>query len=103
MSFFNRDRVKNVKTYLFEVLVIFTAITASFLFDEWRQDRERIKLERDYLMRLDADLSKDIEAFKGMAEYSQSQLDYCEIAIKAMNGDKAADTIFSFITGIYLF
>ncbi|MEX1000644.1 MAG: hypothetical protein WDZ35_00865 [Crocinitomicaceae bacterium] len=103
MIFFNRERIKNFKPYFFEVIIIFIGITASFYFDEWRKDRERISLERDYLLRLDADLGNDISALQGLTDYSKIQLENCKTAMLAMNGDKEADTIFSHITGIYLF
>jgi hypothetical protein len=103
MILFNKDRLKNFRTYFFEVTVIFTGITASFYFDEWRTDRDRISLEREYLLRLDTDLRNDIVALQALTEHSLLQLTFCETAMLAMNGNKEADTIFSYINSIMLF
>ncbi|HYE54138.1 MAG TPA: DUF6090 family protein [Chitinophagaceae bacterium] len=47
------------KRYLFEVLAIITAITLSFLFDEWREKRKDRRTNVELLSSLADDLKKD--------------------------------------------
>lgn len=65
------SRLRMAGKYLSEVLVIIVGITLSFLFDEWRNEREDGRAEREYLTALRADLAQDtamLGAYIGMEE-----------------------------------
>jgi len=57
-SFFTKQKMF---TFLFEVLVIFTGITLSFVFDNWKQNRDSEEKQIFYLQSIHEDLSDDIK------------------------------------------
>ncbi len=50
---------KTIGKYLFEIIVIFIGITSSFLFEEWRQDREKDKRASEIMKALLVELERN--------------------------------------------
>jgi hypothetical protein len=49
--------MKNLKKFGFEILIIFSGITLSFLFDEWRSNRNEIKRTTEVLNAIDIEIT----------------------------------------------
>ncbi|MBK7129925.1 MAG: hypothetical protein IPM74_04515 [Crocinitomicaceae bacterium] len=93
----------NFKKFGFEVFIIFTGITLSFLFDEWRSERQRVEIEQEYFIRLKSDLTHDTSTYESFMQHSIEKYKYCEVALGYFSGDSLADSIFSFINSVFLF
>jgi hypothetical protein len=52
---------QKILTFLFEVLVIFSGITLSFVFDKWKQNRDNEEKQTFYLQSIQEDLADDIK------------------------------------------
>ena len=103
MKIFKSLKLNQVTTFLFEVLIIFIGITMSFYFEEWREENERVALQKDYLIRLTNDIDKDIEYCEFITGNSANVQNNYKIALESINGNKEADTIFSYINVTQLF
>lgn len=105
-----------VGKYLFEVVVIFIGITASFIFDEWRQNREKdakanemmksllIELERNdsYISYIDSnyyEIDSSIQQFLGKEFVSQDEVIHLSYMLLEQTSMSRLNGISSFILG----
>ncbi|MCU0438960.1 MAG: hypothetical protein MUC49_13760 [Raineya sp.] len=64
---------QKILTFLFEVLVIFSGITLSFVFDKWKQNRDNEDKQTFYLQSIQEDLEDDIKELEAdISVYEQS-------------------------------
>lgn len=54
---YSQKDMKNLRKFGFEILIIFSGITLSFLFDEWRTNRNQIKRTTEILSTIDAEIT----------------------------------------------
>lgn len=52
------------RRYVLELCVVFFGVTAAFLLNSWRDNRQAASLEQDYLQNIQADLQKDRESLQ---------------------------------------
>jgi len=53
-----KEMKEKLKSYVFEIIVIFLGITISFLFDGWRKEKDDNLIVRKQLMLLKNDLNR---------------------------------------------
>lgn len=71
-------KYKNLKHYIFEFVILFVAVTAGFLVDNWREKLADNSREREYIRMLISDLKSDedkLNKLKSNLDYRNAYLD----------------------------
>jgi len=96
---------RNMKYYLFEILVIFLGIMAAFGLNSWWQGVQESNLEEKYLTGLKNDTDKNITALTGLIEIAEDNYNAIQKIVGMISGnDYQVDTIIHYsVRMAYLF
>ena len=96
---------RNLKYYLFEILVVFLGIMAAFVLNSWWQGVKESNLEQKYITGLKNDIEKNITELSGLIEIEEDNNNAIQKVVRMISRNEyPVDTIIHYsVRMAYLF